>query len=87
MEENDVIELVKLYLGRETVRREDRIVEDLGAESADIVNVIAAVEDRFSFEIGEEELVSIRTVGDLIDRVNSRNIPQGGPGAATEDRQ
>ena len=59
------IEVIKAQLGARDVRPQDRIIEDLGAESADIVGIIAALEDRYAIEIDEAELPDIRTVADL----------------------
>jgi len=61
-----VIQLVAAQLGVSSVRESDRIVEDLGAESMDIVNIIAAVEERYAICFDEAELPDISTVGDLI---------------------
>jgi acyl carrier protein len=47
------------------VAAEDRLLEDLGARSLDQVNVVAALEDRYGIEIGEDELPDLRTVADL----------------------
>ena len=66
----ELIDLVKTQLGRASVALGDRIVEDLGAESADIVNIIAAVEDRSSLVIAEEDIPGINTVGDLVSLVS-----------------
>ena len=64
-----VIEIVSVQLGRRDVRSEDRLIEDLGAESADLVNLAAAIEDRFGVFIGEEALADVRTVSDLEKQV------------------
>ena len=61
----DVKDLVRVQLGAKKVEPHDRIMEDLGAESADIVNIIAAMEDRYHILIEEEEIGDIRTVEDL----------------------
>lgn len=60
-----VIEIVSVQLGRRKVEAADRLIEDLGAESADLVNLAAAIDDRFGVFIGEEALVELRTVADL----------------------
>lgn len=61
----DVCRLVERQLGRRGVGAEDRIVEDLGAESLDVVHLVAAAEDTWGMEIGEEELADVGTVGEL----------------------
>jgi acyl carrier protein len=45
---------------------EAHLVEDLGADSLDIVETVFAVEDQFGHEIGEEETEGLVTVADLI---------------------
>ena len=68
--ETDVVqELVAVQLGAVSVSAEDRIVEDLGAESMDIVNIIAAVEERYGIHVEESLLPDISTVNDLISLV------------------
>lgn len=68
---SDVAEVVAVQLGIADVRRDDRLIEDLGAESADLVNLAAALGDRFGVFIGEEALAEVRTVADL-ERLVSR---------------
>ena len=65
IELEDVCELVAVQLGRRRVEAVDRLVEDLDARSMDLVNVVAALEDRYDVEIDEGELPDLRTVADL----------------------
>jgi acyl carrier protein len=69
---DEIITLVSLQLGIRSVNAGDRIVEDLGAESADVANIIAAVEDRFHITIDEAEIADIRTVADLYELIQNR---------------
>ncbi len=69
VEIDDIRSLVRLQLGVRQVGADDHLASDLGAESADVVNLIAAVEDKYGLEIAEEELADIRTVRDLYERV------------------
>jgi len=62
---DDVVGIVAVQLGRREVSPDDLIIEDLGAESLDVVNIVAAVEDRYRIRIEEQELPDIRTVRDL----------------------
>ncbi|MFC1936344.1 phosphopantetheine-binding protein [Chloroflexota bacterium] len=62
---DDIISIVSLQLGAKKVSEEQRLVEDLGAESADIANIIAALEERYNIFINEEAIAKIRTVKDL----------------------
>jgi acyl carrier protein len=63
----EVQRLIRLQLGTKSVRPSDRLAEDLGAESADVANIVAAAEERFGAEIAEEEIARIVTVSDLFD--------------------
>lgn len=73
--------LVGRQLGLRKVRLEDYLVEDLDAVSADIVNIVAALEDLFGVVIEEEALADIRRVDDLCRMVAVRVDAQS-PGAA-----
>lgn len=50
---------------------EDRLQADLGAQSPDVAALLAALEDRYEVEIGEEEIADLKTVADLHRRVSS----------------
>lgn len=62
---DDLEHLVALQFGLTAVLPEDRLYEDLGAESMDLVNLAVAIEDRYQIFIPEEELAELRTVGDV----------------------
>ena len=68
----EIEKIVAVQLGAKKVSQADRIVEDLGAESADVVNIVAAVEDKYAVTIDEEVVPDIITVGDLVELVRSR---------------
>lgn len=61
--------IVSLLLGTKEVTEEQRLVEDLGAESADVANIIATLEEKFKIFISEEMIAKIRTVGDLYSMI------------------
>ena len=69
---DEIRSLVAVQLGRRQMAAEDRIVEDLGARSLDVVNIVASVEDRYGVAIPEGDLAEIRTVADLYERVRGR---------------
>ena len=68
----EVCELVAVQLGRRRVGAADRLVEDLGAESVDLVNVVATAEERWGVAIDEADLPDIRTPADLHRRIAGR---------------
>jgi acyl carrier protein len=63
----DVQTLVGVQLGKRKVSVGDRLMEDLGAESADLVNIIAAVEDKYRISFAEVDISKIRTVNDIYE--------------------
>ena len=42
-------------------------MEDLGADSLDVAELIMSIEDEFNLEINEEDLEGLRTVDDVVD--------------------
>ena len=47
-------------------------IEDLGADSLDIVELVMAMEEKFSVEIPDEDAEAIRTVSDAMDYIQKR---------------
>jgi acyl carrier protein len=67
----DIQTLVGLQLGRRKVSTQDRLLEDLGAESADIVNIIATVEDKYRISLEEADISRVRTVQDIYNLIKN----------------
>jgi acyl carrier protein len=61
----EIVSIVSMQLGQKNVLEEHRLIEDLGAESADIANIIAAVEEKYQIFINEEMIAKIRSVKDI----------------------
>lgn len=61
----------QLGVSEEEVKPEARFIEDLGADSLDIVELIMAMEEEFETEIPDEEAEKILTVGDTIEYVKA----------------
>ena len=66
--ENRVIEMVAEILRQDkaTVSLESRFLEDLGANSLDVVELICLAEGEFGIRITESKIAEIRTVADVI---------------------
>lgn len=51
---------------------EASILDDLGADSLDVVELVMALEDEFDIEVPDEDVGNIRTIGDVERYVASR---------------
>lgn len=69
---DEIRKLVGLQLGKRIVNKNDRFVEDLGAESADVANIVATVEEKYGITIKEAEISAIFTPADLLALVQER---------------
>lgn len=66
--ETRVKEIIVEQLGvnPDEVTNEAKIVDDLGADSLDIVELVMALEEEFGSEIPDEEAEKLQTVGDVV---------------------
>lgn len=61
----------QLQVEPEKVTPEASFVEDLGADSLDIVELVMAFEEEFGMEISDEEAEKIQTVNDVIQYIKA----------------
>lgn len=66
--EQRVIEIVceHLAVSKEQVTRTTSFIEDIGADSLDIVELVMALEEEFGLEIPDEDADKLKTVGDSL---------------------
>lgn len=57
----------------EDVKLESSFVDDLGADSLDIVELVMALEEEFDIEIPDEDAEKIRTVGEAVKYIQERS--------------
>ncbi len=74
--ETDVIDIVTEQLGVDTtdVTLQKSFVEDLNADSLDLTELIMTFEERFGFEISEEEAEKLKTVGDVVAYIKKKKV-------------
>ena len=53
------------------ITKETTFVDDLGADSLDVFQIIMGLEEEFDIEIGNEEAEKIITVGDAVDQIKN----------------
>ena len=74
--QQEVIDIIVEQLGVEAadVSSEKSFVEDLNADSLDLTELIMTFEERFGFEISEEDAEKLKTVGDVVDYIEQRKV-------------
>lgn len=60
-----------LNINAEDITMETTFVDDLGADSLDIFQIIMGIEEEFDIEIANEEAEKIVTVGDAIEEIKN----------------
>lgn len=58
-----------LNLSEEEIRPDSTFVDDLGADSLDVFQIIMGIEKEFDIEIDNEEAEKITTVQDAVDQI------------------
>ena len=75
MGSEEVFEKVKaiiveqLQVAENTVTEESSFIDDLGADSLDLVELIMALEEEFDIEIPDADAEKVVTVGDVVDYI------------------
>lgn len=59
----------QLGVDTEQVVRDAEFIADLNADSLDMVELVMSLEEEFGIEISDEDVESIRTVGDAVDYI------------------
>lgn len=59
----------QLDVEEDSITLDSAIVEDLGADSIDVVDLIMSLEDEFETEIPDEAIEGMKTVNDVVDYI------------------
>ena len=69
---DEIKKMVSLQLGVRDVMDASLLVEELGAESADVANIIASLEEKYQITATEPEIAKVRTPADLFELVKKK---------------
>lgn len=79
----DVLAGVKQVIVEELSRKDDEIklessfIEDFGADSLDVVQLVMGFEDKFDVEIPDDDVEKIKTVGDAVTYITKKLEDKG----------
>lgn len=62
----------QLSVNEDEVTMDSSFIDDLGADSLDVVEFIMALEEEFDIEIPDEAAEKVETVGDVVEYIKSR---------------
>lgn len=60
-----------LDVNEEELSLDTNIATDLGADSLDVVEILMSIEDEFDIEIPDSEIENIRTIGELVEYIET----------------
>lgn len=63
----------QLDVDEDAVTMESVITDDLGADSLDVVDMVMSLEEEFDMEIPDEEIETMKTVGDIVKYIESKS--------------
>ena len=62
----------QLEIKEDYINLDSNIVDDLGASSLDIVDIVKCIESEFSLEVPDELIENVQTVGDIVDFIEEQ---------------
>ncbi len=77
MSEEEIFEKVttilkdQLSIDNKEVKLESQLIDDLGADSLDLVEISMALEEEFSIEVPDDQVESIHTVEDVVKFIHN----------------
>lgn len=78
--EQRVIDIVSEHFAydKEKINRNTTFIEDIGADSLDIVEFVMELEEEFDIQIPDDQAEKIKTVGEAVDYIDNaiKNKPQ-----------
>jgi len=63
----------QLNIAPEKIAMTSKVIDDLGADSLDVVEMLMTLEDEFNITVSDEESVNLKTVGDIVNLIDSKS--------------
>lgn len=59
----------QLNISKDKIQDDSKLVEDLGADSLDMVEMLMTLEDEFGVSISDEDALKLKTVADIVSYI------------------
>ncbi|MCI6573137.1 MAG: acyl carrier protein [Firmicutes bacterium] len=59
----------QLNISKDKIQDDSKLVEDLGADSLDMVEMLMTLEDEFGVSISDEDALNLKTVADIVSYI------------------
>jgi len=63
----------QLDVDEDAITMDSSIIDDLGADSLDVVDMVLSLAEEFDTEIPDEEIEGMKTVGDIVKFIEAKN--------------
>jgi acyl carrier protein len=78
MQREEIVKIVNQFFVEEfeidanALKPEAELVQDLGIESLDFVDIVVIIEKEFGFKVKREEMINVRTLDDMYKYIEER---------------
>lgn len=62
----------QLNISADKITENSKVIDDLGADSLDVVEMLMTLEDEFNVTVTDEESVTLKTVGDIVKLIDKK---------------
>ena len=62
----------QLNISPDKITLKSRVIEDLGADSLDVVEMLMVLEDEFNVTVTDEESLTMKSVGDIVTLIDKK---------------
>ena len=62
----------QLNIGEDSISLKSKVIEDLGADSLDVVEMLMVLEDEFNVTVSDEESLTLKTVEDIVNLIDTK---------------
>ncbi|MBQ8522702.1 MAG: acyl carrier protein [Clostridia bacterium] len=76
MMQDKIIKMIANKLGKkvEDITLQSKLIEDLGADSLDIVEMLMMLEDEYGITIPDQDAMKLSTIGDIVTYMEKQQI-------------